>query len=204
MPVNPDARHTGPGRTQEERSATTRAALLAAGRALFTEHGFQGAGREDIAEHAGVTRGALYHHFASKLDLFRAVVEALEEELVGRVTDAAKEGETAADHLRLGAHALLDAATDPAVRRILLLDAPSVLGWETWREIEARYGLGMIEMVLTAAMDEKAITRQPVAPLAQVLLAALQEASLYVATSANPRIARREVGATIDHLISRL
>jgi AcrR family transcriptional regulator len=202
MPVNPDARHTP--RTQEARSTATRAALLAAARDLFAERGFQGAGREDIAERAGMTRGALYHHYASKLDLFRAVVETLEEELVERIAEAAMAGETASDHLRLGAHALLDAATDPAVRRIVLLDAPSVLGWETWREIEARFGLAMVEHVLEAAMDEGAITRQPVKPLAQVLLAALQEASLYVATAANPRTARKEVGATIDHLIARL
>jgi AcrR family transcriptional regulator len=202
MPVNPDARHTP--RTQEARSATTRAALLRAAREQFAERGFAGAGREDIAEQAGVTRGALYHHFASKQDLFRAVVEDLESELVARISKAAESGATAMDHLRIGAHVLLDSALDPAVRRILLLDAPSVLGWEVWREIEARFGLGMVEMVLAAAMDEGSIARQPVTPLAQVLLAALQEAALYVATSTNPRAARRDAARIVDHLVDRL
>ena len=207
MPVNGDDGHTGsPGRrTQASRSAATRAALLAAARRLFAEEGFAGAGREEIVELAGVTRGALQHHFGRKQDLFLAVVEELEAELGGRIMTAA--GAAAGDpmgELVLGCHAFLDAATDAAFRRIVLLDAPAVIGWQAWRELDARFGLGLVTMALQAAMDAGQMERQPVEPLAHMLLAALNEGAMLVAQADDQAAARAEVGAAVDKLLARL
>ena len=193
-----------PRRTQAERSRTTRAALLASARRLFAEHGFARTGREQIVEQAGVTRGALYHHFDSKEGLFRAVVEELEQEVVNQVAATAMKGADAGERLRLGSLAFLDACLDPAVRRIVVLDAPSVLGWEEWREIERRYGLALVEMALQEAIDEGRLDAQPVTPLAHLLLGALQEAAMLVATAKRPKVVRAEVGATLERLVDRL
>ncbi len=198
MTVNPQRR------TQAERSAQTRGRLIAAGRSLFAEKGFAGAGREEIAEAAGVTRGALYHHFASKHALFQAVLEDLEAELGQRLMDAAKPGTDPLDGLRRGCLAFLDAALDPAVRRIVLLDAPAVLGWEAWREVDARFGLGLIKAALEEVVAAGQVEAQPVEPLAHMLLAALNEAAMLVAQAPDPAAERARVGATVERLLARL
>lgn len=193
-----------PRRTQAERSAGTRAALIAAARELFTERGFAGTGREEIVKLAGVTRGALHHHFGSKTELFRAVFEDVERDLTERVADSALTGDDAMEGLRRGCEVFLDAATDPSVQRIVLIDAPSVLGWRTWREIDARYGLGLTITALTAVMDAGQIERRQVEPLAHMLLAALNEAAMLVASSSEPARTRAEVGAVIGRLLASL
>ena len=200
-----DIGHTPPARRrQADRSAATRAALLTAARRLFAEKGFAATGREEIVDAAGVTRGAMYHHFANKEDLFRAVYIELETEIVSDVTSAAAEGGDAMDRLRRGAHAFLDAALDRAVQRVVLIDAPSVLGWEERQAISESYGLGLVREGLQAVMDAGAVDAQPVEPLAHVLLAALHEAALYVAQSPLPERARSEVGDIVDRLLDRL
>jgi AcrR family transcriptional regulator len=206
MTVNGEPRHTA-RRSQAERSATTRAALLEAARALFAAQGFAGTGREEIVERAGVTRGAMYHHFASKEDLFRAVYEELETELCDAVARAALAGDGPREQLRLGALAFLDAAADPAVRRVVLLDAPSVLPAELLRELSEKYGLGMVRASLQEAMAAGAIERQPLEPLARLVLAALHEAASLVAEAPDARAARAaraEVGGTVERLLARL
>src|SRR2546421_2503555 len=117
-------------RTQAERSATTRAALLAAARGLFAEKGFAATSRDEIAERAGVTRGALYHHFESKEAVLRAVVVEMEDELVEQVAAATSGMAPGIEQLRTGCLAYIDSLSDPAVRRIALTDAPAVLGWD--------------------------------------------------------------------------
>jgi AcrR family transcriptional regulator len=151
-----------------------------------------------------VTRGALYHHFAGKEDLFRAVFEEVEREVTERVSKAAVSTSDPLAALRRGCQEFLDAALDPAVQRIVLVDAPAVLGWSTWRELEARYGLGLTTMGLQAAMDADAIERQPLEPLAHMLLASLNEAALLVAGADDPNATRAEVGQVVDHLLDRL
>lgn len=151
-----------------------------------------------------MTRGALYHHFAGKEDLFRAVFEEVEREVTERVAKAAVSSPDPLAALRRGCQEFLDAALDPAVQRIVLIDAPAVLGWSTWREIEARYGLGLTTMGLQAAMDADAIERQPLEPLAHMLLASLNEAALLVAGADDPKATRAEVGQVVDHLLDRL
>jgi len=191
-------------RTQAERTAATRDALLRAARALFGEHGFAGTPREDIVERAGVTRGALHHHFGRKEDLFRAVFEHLEEELCTNIAVAAMAGNDSMAQLRLGCEVFLDAALDPAFQRIVLVDAPAVLGWDVWRELDARYGLGLVTEGLRAAMNDGFITQRPVEMLGHLLLAALNEAALLVAGSEDPKRTRAQVGETITDLLSRL
>ena len=191
-------------RTQAERSAATREALLAAARPLFAEHGFGGVGTEAIVRAAGVTRGALYHQFADKSELFAAVFEAVEAEVTQRIDDAVS-GASETDPvalMRLGAGAWLDACTDPAVQRIVLLEAPAVLGWERWRAVGLKYGMGLVQGLLEWAMSVGAVAQQPVQPLAHVLIGALDEAALYIAQAEDRAAARRDVGAVIDRLVA--
>jgi AcrR family transcriptional regulator len=191
-------------RTQAERSRTTRAALLAAARELFTEHGFAGTGRDQIAERAGVTRGALYHHFASKELLFRSVVEELEREILQEVLDAAMKTDDPMEQLRLGCLAFLDACLEPAVQRIVMVDAPAVLGRDEWRAIEAEHGLTVLTHGLEAAIEAGRIAGTDVEPLAHMLHAALNEAAMMVATAPKPRQARAQVGRTVELLLAAL
>src|SRR4051794_21450792 len=142
-------------RTQADRSAATRTALIAAARPLFAQEGFAAVGTETIVRAAGVTRGALYHQFADKTELFAAVVEAVEQDVMASIMRRLN-AEVAADpdpldELVRGASAWLDACGEPEVQQIVLLDAPAVLGWQRWREIGQRYSVGVVEAVLTAA-----------------------------------------------------
>src|SRR5690349_11737183 len=156
MNVNPPG---GPGReargrTQDERRAATRRALVAAARPLFAERGYGEVATEEVVQRAGVTRGALYHHFAGKQELFAAVYEEVERELTERIVrDVPLEGDPdPIGVLRRGMAAFLDACLEPEVQRIALLDAPSVLGWEAWRAVGERYGLGSIQAALQGAI----------------------------------------------------
>jgi AcrR family transcriptional regulator len=191
-------------RTQAERSEATRSALVGAARALFGERGYGAVGTEEIVARAGVTRGALYHQFADKRSLFRAVVEALEQEVIGRVGTRIGAAQSADEALRLMASGWLDVCEDAEVQRIMLLDAPGVLGWDEWREIGHRYGLGEVIALLEAAMEAGAIARQPATPLAHVVIGALDEAALYIARAEDPRGARADMEAVLDRLLSGL
>jgi AcrR family transcriptional regulator len=193
-------------RTQAERSEATRTALIAAARRLFAERGYAGVGTEEIVRAAGVTRGALYHHFAGKRELFEAVYEQIEIELAERIAAGALEANATSplEAMRAGSEMFLAACAEPEVQRIALLDAPSVLGWDRWREIAAEHGLGLIEGTLQAAVDGGAIDAQPVRPLAHVLMGALDEAAMLVARAEDPGAMRAEVGRTLDSLLTGL
>lgn len=193
-------------RTQADRTAATRAALVAAARELFGTRGYADVGTEEVVRAAGVSRGALYHQFADKTELFAAVFEAVEEELTARIgallAQAGAEDPVAA--LMGGVGAWLTACEEPEVQRIVLLDAPSVLGWERFREVGLRYGLGLVEGVLAAGMQSGSLAERPVRPLAHVLVGALDEAALYVARSADSATARSEVQGTLEALVTGL
>ena len=193
-------------RTQAERSAATRGALVRAARELFARDGYAATGREAIVERAGVTRGALYHHFADKEALFRAVFEQLESEVMA--TSAAAAVAVSPDdplgQLRAGSLAYLDVALDPAVQRICLLDAPAVLSPAEREEVMEAYAVGLVREVLQAAMDTGALRSQPLEPLTHLLLAALHEAALYVARAGDQAAARAEVGVTVANLLDGL
>jgi AcrR family transcriptional regulator len=193
-------------RSQVDRSAATRAALVAAARPLFAERGFAGVGTETIVQAAGVTRGALYHQFADKTELFEAVYEAVEEDLAGRLGEriAAAGVSDPIEMMLLGADAWLDACGEQEVQQIVLLDGPVVLGWQRWREIGLRYGLGLVEGLLTRAIEVGRIPPQPVPALAHVLVGALDEAALYLARADDQATASEETRAVIARLVAGL
>jgi AcrR family transcriptional regulator len=190
-------------RSQADRSAATRDALVRAARPLFAEHGFAGVGTETIVAAAGVTRGAMYHQFADKTELFAAVFEAVEIDVTERLaTDFFAVGETdPVAIMRLGARAWLDICAEPEVQRIVLVEAPAVLGWIRWREIGQAYGLGLVKGMIGGAMEAGRVPEQPVTPLAHVLMGALDEAALYIAQSEDPTQARLEMQAVLDRLV---
>jgi AcrR family transcriptional regulator len=187
-----------------EQSEATRAALLEVARKLFADRGYADVPTEEIVQRAGVTRGALYHHFRDKKALFRAVVEQLEEDVAERIaTTALAEGDPWRVQIT-ALHAYLDACLDPAVQTILLVDAPSVLGPAEWREIEATYGLALVRMGLESVMEAGLIERQPLEPLAHLMLGALGEAGLMIARADDQQAARREMGKSVERLLEGL
>jgi len=191
-------------RTQEERRAATRAALIAAGRKLFARDGYEAVSSEALVAEAGVTRGALYHHFDGKRGLFAEVFEQVEAELVSRFDLSGLDGEQPLDVLIAAVDQFLDISLEADVQRIALLDGPAVLGWEEWYEVETKYGLGLIEGGLRAAADAGQIKPVPAAELAVMLLGALTEAALLLARAEDPDAARERSGAALRALIEGL
>jgi len=195
-------------RTQAERRAATRRALLDAGRELFAEKGYHGAAATEVVRRAGVTRGALYHHFEDKRDLFRVVVEEIEGEIDGLVLEAAREvlweSGDALEAWIAGVLASLDAYLRPDVRRIQLVDGPAVLSWGEWHEIDAAHAIAQIEAGLDLLIDRGVIKRQPVKPLAHLLHGATREAAMYVAFSEEPERAKEEIGGALRRLLEGL
>lgn len=188
-----------------EQSEVTRGALLRVARELFTDKGYAATATEDIVQRAGVTRGALYHHFRDKEELFQAVFEDAERGLVETVRTAANSAQTDPwQGFLVGCQAFLDACLEPAVQRIVLLDAPSVLGWETWRRVDAEYGLGLVRHSLQAAIAARYIDPLPVEPLAHIILGALNEAALLIARADDVQSARTEIGAVVERLLQGL
>ncbi len=194
----------GERRTQAERRAATRAALIAAGRTLFAARGYEDVSSEEVAAAAGVTRGALYHHFDGKRELFAAVFEAVEAELVTRFDLSGLDGEDPLGALIAASDQFLDLSLDSEVQRIALLDGPAVLGWEAWHEAERRYGLGLIEAGLDAAVAAGQVRPLPVAEVALMLLGALIEAALQLARAGDRAAARERAGVALGALLEGL
>lgn len=193
-----------PRRRQQDRTRATRGALIATARRLFTERGYAAVPAEEIVAAAGLTRGALHHHFGDKRELLRAVFEQLETEItseVGAAIAGAADSWTAAT---TGLAAFLDACQDPEVIQIALTDAPAVLGWAAWRAIEADHGLGLITAGLDQAMSEGVITAQPVDTLAHLILSAAIEAALLIASSPDPAGARADAEQALLALLTGL
>ncbi|HEU0019353.1 MAG TPA: TetR/AcrR family transcriptional regulator [Thermoleophilaceae bacterium] len=191
--------------TKAEQGEATRATIMRAARELFTEHGYGGVGTEEIVRRAKLTRGALYHHFTDKKDLFRAVHEQIEGEVMESIGAQMAAGD--ADPFALlvvGTRAYLDVCTDPAITRVTLVDAPSVLGWEEWREIDMRHGLGIVIAGLQGGMDAGVLRPQPVRPLAHLLLGAMGEAGMVIANAPDPEAARAEVEPALLGLLDGL
>jgi AcrR family transcriptional regulator len=190
--------------TKAAQSEATRAKLVKVARRLFAKNGYAAVGTEEIVKKAGVTRGALYHQFDDKKDLFLAVFDQVEGEVAQNIAQRALAASGPLDALRVGARLWLDACLDPEVRRIVLIDAPSVLGFEEWREVLTRHGLGLLAAALQAAMDAGAIERQPLMPLAHLITGALDAAALYVAEADDPVAARKEMDPVLERLVETL
>ena len=189
-------------RTQGERTAQTRAALITAARRLFGAEGFAVVGAERVTREAGMTRGALYHQFDGKAGLFAAVLDQVEAEIAQRVADAVA-GFDPADTtgmLVAGAAAWLDASTEPDLQRIVLLDGPSVLGWAKWREICLRHTVGLIAALLQDGIDRGSLPPQPVQALTHVLVGAVDEAALYIAQADDAAAARADMDLVLHRL----
>jgi AcrR family transcriptional regulator len=192
------------GGLRAHQSATTRRVLLQAARPLFAERGYSGVSTEEIVRRAAMTRGALYHHFRDKKDLFRAVFEQLEQEIVEQIAAVAASEPDLWRQQLAALQSFLDICEEPDVQQIALVDAPSVLGWEAWREIEARYGLALVRAGLQAVMDAGIIERQPVEPLAHLILGALMEAGMVIARAEDVDAARKEVGESVERVLEGL
>ena len=189
-------------RTQGERTAQTRAALITAARRLFGAEGFAEVSAERVTREAGMTRGALYHQFDGKAGLFAAVLDQVEAEIAQRVADAVA-GFDPADTtgmLVAGAAAWLDASTEPDLQRIVLLDGPSVLGWDRWREICLRHTVGLIAALLQDGIDRGSLPPQPVQALTHVLVGAVDEAALYIAQADDAAAARADMDLVLHRL----
>jgi AcrR family transcriptional regulator len=193
-------------RTQAERSAATQRALITAARRLWGERGYAEVSTPEIAQAAGVTRGALYHQYADKAALFRAVIEAMDQEILDRLeaTVAAAQPKTPADTMHAMADAWLDIAGEPEVQQLMLLDAASVIGWREYREMSQNNSVERAEQLLQAAIEAGELRPQPLRPLALVVLGALEEAAMYLAGAEDPEQARDEVRAVIRDLIDGL
>ncbi|MFV3113236.1 TetR/AcrR family transcriptional regulator [Gordonia amicalis] len=193
-------------RTQAERTAATRAALIAAGRKLFGERGFADVGTQEIVDAAGVTRGALYHQFGDKKGLFTAVYDAVEQDVVAQIAEAA--GALAAEDpiaaLKTGMRLFLELCTEPSVHRIILVEAPSVLGWAQWRARGEEFGFALVEGLIQAAIAAGQAVDQPTRPLAHVAIGALDEAALYVAAAQDREAATAEVAAVLDRIVDSI
>jgi AcrR family transcriptional regulator len=186
---------------QEQRSLATRRKLVRAARTLFARRGYADVGTEEIARRAGVTRGALYHQFPTKEDLFDAVYEQVEEELTRDIASRLGAIGSPFEELRAGIGTFLEACRKPEVQRIVLIDAPAVLGWQRWREVAEHHGLGLIRAVLGAAMEAGEIDPLPVDPLAHVLMGALDEAALLVVRDPD---AHEQAVTTLQRLLDGL
>ncbi|OBG43364.1 TetR/AcrR family transcriptional regulator [Mycolicibacterium fortuitum] len=189
---------------REQRSEATRSALVAAARSLFVERGYAGVSTGDIARVAAVTRNALYYHFPTKEAVFRAVYEDVEGRLARRVLPVALAHGTSREQLHAGIEAFLDGCLDPTVARISVLEAPAALGFAQMREIDNRNYLGALRDGIRTAVEAGELPGLPVDALASMLIGALDEAALLIATAEDPAAARQEAGVVARALVDGL
>lgn len=186
-----------PVRTKAAQREATRALLIAEGRRRFARDGYAAVGLTEIVTALGITKGALYHHFGSKSGLFRAVLAQVQQEVADRVTAAASQHpDDAWQQLVAGCEAFLTASADPDLQRILLIDAPAVLGWNDWRAMDEAASGRLLADVLTRLTADQILPPAPVAPLTRLLSGAMNEAALWLAQSATPA----DLPATVEAL----
>jgi len=187
--------------TKAEVAARTRAALEAAARKLFETRGFAAVSAEEIVAAAGVTRGALYHHYQGKEGLFEAVAEAAMQRLHENIAPAPGTATDAVDSLKQGVRRFLELSAAPRTQRILFIDAPLVMGWQRWRQMDARYGLGLLKRAVAAGMAQGSLRPGPPEMVAHVLLSAMIETSMIIAAAPRKRDARAQAEAVLDRVI---
>lgn len=184
----------------EQGQATTQN-LVAVARRLFSERGYADVSTEEVVRTAQVTRGALYHHFSGKRELFLAIFEEAQREIAVRIEQAALAAPDEWAGLLAGCRAFLEVSLDPGLQRIVMLDAPAVLGWEMWRQVDAVHGLSSLKAGLIALIEAGLITPQPLDALAHLLSGAMNEAALWIAQSSNPSVALEEAMTTLELLL---
>lgn len=193
-----------PTRTKAEQREMTTARLVEIAREIFARDGYAGAAMEEIVQQAGVTRGALYHHFGSKEGLFTAVVNAVQADVGRRVLAAAERSPDAWESLLAGCIAFLQASLDPQVQRIMLIDAPAVLGWSKWRDLDAQYSMASLRDALSELTTAGQIAPLPLDALAHLLSGAMNEAALWIAQAAEPQAALRDAETALLRLLEGL
>lgn len=192
-----------PGKRAAQGRAT-RGQLIEVATRLFTEHGYEGTSIEAVLAAAGVSRGALYHHFAGKEALFEAVVAAVSDRVTAELAEAIRDCLDPVDAMRTAALAWIGLAGDPVVQRIVLVDAPSVLGWDRWRAMDDGRTLGALRIMLQAVSDSGRLPSELVGPFAHMILAALDEITLVTARAADSKAAVAEARTAVEALLDRL
>jgi AcrR family transcriptional regulator len=188
---------------QAERREATRGAILAAAQRLFGDQGFAATSVDTIASDAGVAKGAVYHHFATKEAIFEAVLEAVSADLAAEVMAATREAPDVLATLGAASRGYFAATARPATRRIVLEDGPVVLGWLRWREIDLKHFEGAVPRVLSAAMEQGLIARQPIEPLSRVLQGAMTEAAMAAASGGDGAAYLDALASVVDGLRRR-
>lgn len=194
---------TAPGKRAAQGRAT-RGRLIEVATSLFAEHGYEGTSVEAVLAAAGVSRGALYHHFAGKEALFSAVLLAISDRVTAEVTEAIRDCTDPVDAMHTGALAWIDLAGDPVIQRIMLVDAPSVLGWEQWRAMDEGRTVGAMQAMLQAVSDSGRLPPELVEPFSHMILAALDEAAMVVARASDTRVAVAEERQAVEEFLARL
>lgn len=194
---------TGAARTQRQRSEATTGALVAAARELFASDGYAATSIEAVAAKAGVTKGAVYHHYSGKHELFAAVFAAEHERMLETTTAAYGTGTDPWQAFEAACRAFLEACLDPGVQRIFLLDAQAALGWEQVRALEHGSLQGM-ELAIQRAAEEGRIAARPPAPLASMLFGLICESAMVVARAEDQNAAQAEALAELSRLFASL
>jgi AcrR family transcriptional regulator len=192
-----------PGKRAAQGRAT-RGQLIEVATRLFAEHGYEGTSIEAVLAAAGVSRGALYHHFAGKEALFEAVVAAVSDQVTAELAEAVRECVDPVDAMRTAALAWIGLAGDPVIQRVVLVDAPSVLGWDRWRAMDDGRTLGAMRAMLQAVSDSGRLPSELIDPFAHMILAALDEIALVVARATDSRAAVAEGRMAVEALLHRL
>lgn len=199
---------TKPEGVRVRQSATTRSTLIRSARELFTKQGYHGTSTPEIAAHAGVTRGALYHHFPDKKSLFFTVFQSIELELVSKANLGTETDFSPREAWTIFKSNIIsflnDVASRPDVQQIILIDGPAVLGWRKWRELQADPGLGFITSTIEVSMARGYMKTFPATPLAHMLLASVSESALMIANSDEPKKTYEEVVETLNTVLSDL
>jgi AcrR family transcriptional regulator len=190
-------------RTKAEQRERTKRALIDKARSAFSEDGYERVKVAEVAKAAGVTTGPVYHHFGAKRELFLAVLEQIHEEVASLIAEALT-GLEPWDELVVGSKTFLEASTDPSRQRIMLVDGPAVLGWETWRKLDAQTSMRLLEDVIADLIDRDELPSQPVQPLVHLLSGAMNEAALWLASSRDRERDLAEMNVALERLLESL
>ena len=202
--MNPMTEQQAASGKRAAQGRATRGQLIEVATRLFAEHGYEGASIEAVLSAAGVSRGALYHHFAGKEALFEAVVSAVSEQVTVKLAETVQGCADPLDAMRTAALAWIDLAADPVIQRVVLVDAPSVLGWDRWRAMDDGRTLGAMRVMLQAISDSGRLPAELVAPFSHMILAALDEIVLVIARAPDSKAAVAEGRMAVQALLDRL
>jgi len=202
--MNPMTEQQAASGKRAAQGRATRGQLIEVATRLFAEHGYEGTSIEAVLSAAGVSRGALYHHFAGKEALFEAVVSAVSEQVTVKLTETVQGCADPLDAMRTAALAWIDLAADPVIQRVVLVDAPSVLGWDRWRAMDDGRTLGAMRVMLQAISDSGRLPAELVGPFSHMILAALDEIVLVIARARDSKAAVGEGRMAVQALLDRL